>query len=74
MGRPDWGELSRKFGPQVAPVKPGDLAPPVVEPGCSRCGKRRKVGRVTRDAILCAVCVAVLRDLGQLDDDGGDDA
>lgn len=69
MSRPDWGELSRKLGAQVAPVKPGEFAPPVVEPRCDRCGKRRKVGRVTRDAILCAACVGVLRDLGQLDDE-----
>jgi hypothetical protein len=73
MAKPEWGELAAKLGPQLPPVKPGEFAPPAVEPRCDRCGKRRTVGRVTRDAILCAACVGMLRDLGQLDDgeDGG---
>jgi hypothetical protein len=73
MSRPDWGELSRKLGPQLPPLRPGELAPaPAPWPACDRCGKRRTVGLVRGATLYCIVCAGLLRDAGLLDEVVGD--
>jgi hypothetical protein len=74
MPRPDSSDLAARHGPQLPPVRPGELAPSVQEPQCDRCGKRRKVGLVRGATLYCTVCAGLMRDAGMLDEVVGDEA